>query len=56
MIDPLRPLLVMPEVAEDSKWKSGKVWFADPQEQFIVRAFNSIATIAVYQHRTCKNR
>ena len=45
MIDPLKPLLVMPEVAEDSKWKTGKVWFVDPQEQFIVRAFSSVATL-----------
>ncbi len=44
LIDPLRPLIVMPEVADGSKWKTGKVWFADPQEQFIVRAFNSVAT------------
>ena len=45
MIDPLRPLLVMPEVVDGSKWKSGKVWLADPQEQFVVRAFNSIASL-----------
>lgn len=45
MIDPLKPLLVMPEVADGSKWKSGKVWFVDPQEQFIVRAFSSVATL-----------
>ena len=45
MIDPLRPLLVMPEVADGSKWKSGKVWFADPQEQFVVRAFSSVASL-----------
>ena len=45
MIDPLKPLLVMPEVAEDSKWKTGKVWFVDPQEHFIVGAFSSVATL-----------
>jgi iron(III) transport system substrate-binding protein len=44
MIDPLKPLLVMPEVIDGTKWKTGKVWFADPQEQFIVRAFNSVAS------------
>jgi ABC-type Fe3+ transport system substrate-binding protein len=44
MIDPLKSLLVLPEVADGSKWKSGKVWFADPQEQFVVRAFSSVAT------------
>ena len=45
MIDPLRPLMIMPEVADGSKWKTGKVWFVDPQEQFIVRAFSSVATL-----------
>jgi iron(III) transport system substrate-binding protein len=44
LIDPLKPLIVMPEVADGSKWKTGKIWFADPQEQFIVRAFSSVAT------------
>jgi iron(III) transport system substrate-binding protein len=45
MIDPLKPLIVMPEVVDGSKWKTGKVWFADPQEQFVVRAFNSVASL-----------
>lgn len=45
LVDPLKPLLVMPEVADGSKWKTGKVWFADPQEQFIVRGFSSVATL-----------
>ena len=45
MIDPLKPLLVMPEVADGSKWKTGKVWFVDPQEQFVVRPFSSVATL-----------
>ncbi|HSQ11495.1 MAG TPA: hypothetical protein VLM90_00685, partial [Candidatus Deferrimicrobium sp.] len=45
MIDPLKSLLVMPEVADGSKWKTGKVWLVDPQEQFIVRAFSSVATL-----------
>ena len=45
MIDPLKPLLVMPDVADGSKWKTGKVWFVDPQEQFVVRAFSSVATL-----------
>ncbi len=45
LIDPLKPLLVMPDVVDGSKWKNGKVWFADPQEQFVVRAFSSIASL-----------
>jgi ABC-type Fe3+ transport system substrate-binding protein len=45
MIDPLKPLIVMPEVVDGSKWKTGKVWFADPQEQYVARAFNSVASL-----------
>ncbi|HYA29460.1 MAG TPA: extracellular solute-binding protein [Acidobacteriota bacterium] len=45
LIDPLKTLLVMPEVADSAKWKSGKIWFADPEERFVVRPFNSVATM-----------
>lgn len=45
LIDPLRPLLVMPEVADGAKWKRGKIWFADPEERYVVRAFSSVATM-----------
>ncbi len=45
MIDPLRPLLVMPEVVDGAKWKQGKVWFADPEERFAARPFSSVATM-----------
>jgi iron(III) transport system substrate-binding protein len=45
MIDPMKPLLAMPEVVDGAKWKTGKVWFADPQEQFVVRPFSSVATL-----------
>lgn len=45
MIDPLRPLLAMPEVVDGSKWKTGGVWFADPQEQFVARPFSSVASL-----------
>ena len=45
IIDPLKPLLTMPEVADGSKWKRGKIWFADPEESFAVRAFSSVATL-----------
>jgi iron(III) transport system substrate-binding protein len=45
LIDPLKPLLVMPEVVDGSKWKKGRVWFADPEERYVVRAFSSVATM-----------
>jgi iron(III) transport system substrate-binding protein len=45
MIDPLKPLLLMPEVADGAKWKRGNVWFVDPEERFVVRPFSSVATL-----------
>jgi iron(III) transport system substrate-binding protein len=45
MIDPIRPVLVMPEVADGAKWKRGKIWFADPEERYAVRPFSSVATM-----------
>jgi iron(III) transport system substrate-binding protein len=45
LIDPLKPLLVAPEVADGSKWKIGKVWLVDPEERFVARPFSSVATL-----------
>jgi iron(III) transport system substrate-binding protein len=45
LIDPLKPLLVMPEVVDGAKWKIGKVWFVDPEEKFAVRPFSSVASL-----------
>ena len=45
MIDPLKPLLIMPEVADGTKWKLGKIWFAHPEDRFAVRGFSSVATL-----------
>lgn len=42
MLDPLKPLLILPEVADPSKWKKGKLWFIDPEEQYVLRPFSSI--------------
>lgn len=42
MLDPLKPALILPEVADPSKWKKGKVWFVDPEEQYVLRPFSSL--------------
>ena len=41
MLDPLRPALIDPEVTDGSKWKSGKLWFIDPEDKYILRIFNT---------------
>src|SRR5215475_6470119 len=42
MLDPLKPVLVLPEVLDGSKWKRGALWFADPEQQYILRIFNTV--------------
>jgi iron(III) transport system substrate-binding protein len=45
MLDPLRPVLMLPEVLDGSKWKKGKLWFSDPEEQFVLRLANSVSNM-----------
>ena len=44
MLDPIRPVLVLPEVMDGSKWKKGKLWFSDPDDQYILRLSNTVTT------------
>lgn len=44
LIQPLKPMLILPEVVDGSKWKIGKLWFADPEGQYVLRAFNRIGS------------
>ncbi len=45
MLDPLKPLLVLPEVTDGGKWKKGKPWFVDPEERYVLRPFSSVASL-----------
>ena len=42
MLDPLKPQLILPEVLDGSKWKTGKLWFSDPKGQYLLRLQNYI--------------
>ncbi len=42
MLEPLRPALIMPEVVDGSKWKKGELWFADPEQQYVLRLSSSV--------------
>ena len=44
MLDPVRPVLILPEVLDGSKWKQGKLWFVDPEDQYILRLFDTVGT------------
>jgi iron(III) transport system substrate-binding protein len=45
MIDPLKPLLILPEVTDNTKWKHGEPWFVDPEKQYTLRLFNNVTSI-----------
>jgi len=40
MLDPIKPLLVMPEVVDGSNWKKGEPWFPDPEQRYVLRLFS----------------
>jgi iron(III) transport system substrate-binding protein len=48
MLDPLKPALFLPEVTDGSKWKQGKLWFSDPEEEYVLRLANTVtSTLAI---------
>jgi hypothetical protein len=42
MLDPLRPALLLPEVLEPGNWKTGKIWFIDPEGRYVLRLLNYV--------------
>jgi iron(III) transport system substrate-binding protein len=42
MIDPLKPMLILPEVAEAKYWRRGEPWFMDPEHRYIMELFASV--------------
>jgi ABC-type Fe3+ transport system substrate-binding protein len=46
MIDPLKHLLILPEVTDNAKWKRGSPWFVDREGQYILAVFSSLDSLA----------
>jgi ABC-type Fe3+ transport system substrate-binding protein len=42
LLDPLLPVLLLPEVLDGSKWKRGNLWFLDPEGRYILRLYNYV--------------
>ena len=42
MLAPLRPQLILPEVTEGKYWRRGSLWFLDPEQQYVLRLFNTV--------------
>ncbi|HWP58527.1 MAG TPA: extracellular solute-binding protein [Candidatus Acidoferrales bacterium] len=45
MLDPLKPALVLPEVLDLSKWEKGKLWFSDPEQQYVLRILLNVVAV-----------
>ena len=43
-LDPLKSSLVMPGVADGSKWKTGSPWFRDAKSDTVLQLFNTVTT------------
>ncbi len=41
LLEPIKPLLLLPEVLDGSKWKKGSLWFMDPERQYVLRLLSS---------------
>lgn len=46
-IDPLKPALIHPDVANPKNWKGGKLPFADPEKQYVLLMFKSVDSFMV---------
>jgi len=44
----LRPLMILPEVVDPAKWKTGKLWMTDPEEKYVLRVFRSVSGLFFY--------
>jgi iron(III) transport system substrate-binding protein len=54
MLDPLRPALLLPEVTDGSKWKTGKLWFSDPEQTYVLRLCNTLTSTLAINTREVK--
>jgi len=45
IIDPVKPLLILPDVLDPSKWKKGKPWFMDPEEKYVLRMLYYVSSL-----------
>ena len=44
LLEPIKPALLLAEVADGSLWKTGQPWFRDPEGQLVLQLFNTITT------------
>jgi ABC-type Fe3+ transport system substrate-binding protein len=42
MLAPLKPALILPDALDPAKWRSGKLWFTDPEQRYVLRLFSTV--------------
>jgi ABC-type Fe3+ transport system substrate-binding protein len=45
MLDPIKPLLIHPDVQNSSVWLKGKPWFIDDKDQYLLRVIDLVVPI-----------
>jgi iron(III) transport system substrate-binding protein len=45
MLGALPPVMILPEVTDPTKWQVGRVWYMDPEHQYILRVSNQITLV-----------
>jgi iron(III) transport system substrate-binding protein len=54
MLTPIKPLLLLPEVTDASKWKSGKLTFLDPELKNILLLFRNVDSFLIVNEEFVK--
>lgn len=48
VLDPIKPLLILPEVIDASKWLNGEHYYADTEKQFVFMYEGSVAGVGLH--------
>jgi iron(III) transport system substrate-binding protein len=48
VLDPIKPLLILPEIIDTSKWLNGEHYYADTEKQFIFMYEGSVAGVGLH--------
>ncbi|MGB7951464.1 MAG: extracellular solute-binding protein [Candidatus Binatia bacterium] len=56
MLDPIAPMLILPEVKDASGWYGGKHWYADPENRYLFMFEGTIVTTGLSYNTKSMNR
>jgi iron(III) transport system substrate-binding protein len=45
MFGALPPVMILPEATDPTKWQVGRVWYMDPEQQYILRVSNQLTLV-----------